>query len=267
MPLSRSTLFSFYLTLTPFVKAYLDFQLESPITKGYEEALTKILKKEEIERIRAEVMSMTLPKAYLGLMTLPINLAVLESLSEILEEAYLTRGEYVEEIRDLFNILRGYIIIHIKGVPVFLFVDESGTALTLESASSIVQGCWALALALNRALRMLKRNNKLNFIILIDEPEVHVLPPVQIALAEYMVELTKRYENRLYFVISTHSEAFLLGLTKYAARKNLLDIVGVHGFEGETGNFVIRNVKVFEDGEVEYIEGFHEALKKITIEE
>ena len=139
-----------------------------------------------------------------------------------------------------------------------IFVDEKHGKVRVRPSllSSGAVELIPLLLITDYGLKLSKNYNRIY--IFIDEPEVHLEPPSQVKLAHFIFKLVDQYP-KLSFIISTHSDVFLLAQTKYAASNDMLESICVYEFsKGKS-----FEKKIGKYGEVE-IEGFRWALEKVT---
>jgi hypothetical protein len=85
--------------------------------------------------------------------------------------------------------------------------------------------------------------------LIVEQPEIHLNPRLQAALADLVVELSKRDVG---LIVETHSEHFLLRLRRLLANDSIaVDDVGLHFVERSGSDSFVREVPLEQSGYIE----------------
>lgn len=96
-------------------------------------------------------------------------------------------------------------------------------------------------------LKTLLQNGNLeeNGTIILDEPEIHLHPEWQLALAELIVFIQKEFG--MHILLNTHSPYFLRAIEVYSAKYGIADKCKYYLSENQEDKFIIKDVTTYTD--------------------
>ena len=96
-------------------------------------------------------------------------------------------------------------------------------------------------------LKTLLQNGNLeeNGTIILDEPEIHLHPEWQLALAELIILIQKEFG--MHILLNTHSPYFLRAVEVYSAKYGISDKCKYYLSENEEDKFIIKDVTTCTD--------------------
>ena len=96
-------------------------------------------------------------------------------------------------------------------------------------------------------LKTLLQNGNLeeNGTIILDEPEIHLHPEWQLALAELIILIQKEFG--MHILLNTHSPYFLRAVEVYSAKYDIADKCKYYLSENEEDKFIIKDVTTYTD--------------------
>ncbi len=103
--------------------------------------------------------------------------------------------------------------IMIKKFKIFVLDEAEGTVFPLKNKSAGLNNIMSVVIIvefLKYLITKYERYNTLNFLIAIDEPELHLHPYIQTKLTEYLYETTSNeFKNKINIIVATHSQNML----------------------------------------------------------